>query len=75
MLRGLDARRLVFVDEMGANTSLAPLYAYSPKGHRAYTRVPRDRGKNTTLLSSINLEGIGSSLALEGATDREVFEV
>ena len=23
----LDARRLVFVDEMGTNTSLAPIYA------------------------------------------------
>jgi transposase len=74
MLCGLDARRLVFVDEMGTNPSLAPLYAYSPKGHRAYTRVPRNRGKNTTLLSSISLEGIGPSLAVEGATNREVFE-
>jgi hypothetical protein len=24
--------RLVFVDEMGTNTSLAPLYAWAPKG-------------------------------------------
>jgi transposase len=74
MLCGLDARRLVFVDEMGTNTSLAPLYAYSPKGYRAYARRPRNRGKNTTLLSSISLEEIGPSLAVEGATDREVFE-
>jgi hypothetical protein len=65
----LDARRLVFFDEMGLNISLAPHYAYSPKGHRAYTRVLRSRGKNTTLLSSISLDGIGPSLAVEGATD------
>ena len=32
----IDPSRLVFVDEMGANTSLAPLYAYSPSGQRAY---------------------------------------
>jgi hypothetical protein len=31
----VDPKRLVFVDEMGANTSLAHLYAYSPKGERA----------------------------------------
>ena len=30
----LDARRLVFVDEMGTNTSLAPIYAWAPKGER-----------------------------------------
>lgn len=70
----LDSRRLVFVDEMGTNTSLAPLYAYSPRGHRAYTKVPRNRGPNTTLLSSMSVEGMGPSLAVEGSTTREVFE-
>jgi hypothetical protein len=28
----IDARRLVFVDEMGTNTSITPVYAWSPKG-------------------------------------------
>jgi hypothetical protein len=31
----LCAKRLVFVDEMGSNTSLHELYAYSPRGERA----------------------------------------
>jgi transposase len=70
----IDARRLVFVDEMGTNTSLSPLYAWALRGERAYCSVPRNRGKNTTLLSSMSMEGIGPSLAVEGATDREVFE-
>lgn len=70
----VDPKRLVFVDEMGANTSLAPLYAYSPKGERAYVRVPRNRGPNTTLLSSMTLSGMGPSLAIEGATTAGIFE-
>jgi transposase len=70
----LDARSLVFVDEMGTNTSLSPLYAWAPRGQRASCSVPRNRGPNTTLLSSITLEGMGTSLAVEGATNREVFE-
>ena len=70
----IDARSLVFVDEMGTNISLSPLYAWAPKGERAYCSVPRDRGKNTTLLSSMSMEGMGPSLAVEGATNREVFE-
>jgi transposase len=70
----IDAERLVFVDEMGTNTSLAPLYAYSPKGQRAYSKVPRNRGKNTTVLSSMSLEGMGPSLAVEGSTTGDVFE-
>ena len=70
----VDPTRLVFVDEMGTNTSLSPVYAYSPKGRRAYAEVPRNRGKNTTLLASMSLEGMGPCLAVEGATSATVFE-
>ncbi len=74
MISTLDAQRLVFVDEMGTNTSLGPIYAYSLRGHRAYAKVPRNRGPNTTLLSSMSVEGMGPSLAVEGSIDREAFE-
>ena len=70
----LDARSLVFVDEMDTNTSLSPLYGWSKKGERAYGSVPRNRGKNTTVLSSMSAEGMGPSLAVEGATNAKVFE-
>jgi transposase len=70
----LDARRLVFVDEMGTNTALSPLYAWAPRGQRARCSVPRNRGKNTTLLASMSVEGMGPTLAVEGTTNREVFE-
>ncbi len=33
----VDPQRLVFVDEMGANTSVHPLYAWSERGRRART--------------------------------------
>jgi transposase len=70
----LDARRVVFVDEMGTNISLSSLYAWAHKGERAHCSVPRNRGPNTTVLSNITLEGMGSSLVVEGATTSEVFE-
>jgi transposase len=72
--RSLDARRLVFVDEMGTNISLSPLYAWAPKGERACWSVPRNRGSNTTVLSSMTLEGMGPALTVEGATTSVVFE-
>ena len=37
--------------------------------------MPRNRGQNTTLLSSMSLEGMGPSLAVVGSTTAEVFEV
>jgi transposase len=70
----IDPRKLVFVDEMGINTSLSPRYAYSLKGRRAYAQVSRNRGANTTLLASMSLEGMGPCLAVEGATTAVVFE-
>ncbi len=70
----IEARRLVFVDEMGANTSLAPLYAWARRGKRARTKVIRNRGPNTTLLASMTHEGMGPCLAVVGSTTRELFE-
>ncbi len=68
------ARRLVFVDEMGANISLAPVYAWSRRGERALASVPRNWGKNVTLLASMSIRGMGPCLAVEGSTTSEVFE-
>lgn len=70
----IEADRFVFVDEMGSNTSLHPLCAWSPSGQRALCSVPRNRGKNTTLVASMTIEGMGPALAMEGSTDSEVFE-
>lgn len=36
--------------------------------------APRNWGANVTLLSSMTLEGMGPSLAVEGATTKAVFE-
>jgi transposase len=70
-----DARRLVFVDESGFHTSMTRLYARAPKGKRAYGKVPRNRGKNTTLIAAITLQGgMGAPMTVEGATDSEAFE-
>ena len=64
----------MFVDEMGANASLSPLYAWSRRGERAFGSAPRNWGKNVTLLASMGAGGMGPCLAVEGATTREVFE-
>jgi transposase len=70
----VEPERLIFIDECGTHTSLGPIYGYAPRGQRLYLSAPRNRGKNTTLLSSMSLEGIGPSLTVEGATTSRVFE-
>ena len=73
----VEPKRLLFVDECGLRTSLGPIYGYAPRGERLYLSVPRNRGKNTTLLCSMGsmaIDGMGPSLAVEGATTARVFE-
>jgi transposase len=70
----VEPERLIFVDECGTHTSLAPIYGYAPRGERLHLSVPRSRGKNTTLLSSMTTEGMGPSLTVEGSTTARVFE-
>ena len=70
-----DARRLVFVEESGFHTSMTRLRARAAKGKRAYGKVPRNRGKNQTLIAAITLQGaMGESMSVEGGTDALAFE-
>ncbi len=70
-----DADAFVIVDECGSNINLTPLYARAPRGERAYGQVPRNTGKNTTLIASMTTAGLGPAMTLEGATDTAAFVV
>ena len=72
-LRGVDAERLIFVDESSTNVALTPRYARAPKGERARGKAPRNWGKNFTLISSIGVEGMGASMSIEGSSDTDSF--
>ena len=49
-------------------------YGRAPRGERAYGSIPRNRGKNTTLLASMTQSGMGEAMAIEGSTTTRVFE-
>jgi transposase len=68
-----DATRLVFVDESGTQTNMTPRYSRAPRGRRAYGAVPRNHGKNTTLIAALSGAGMGAAMTLEGAADADAF--
>jgi transposase len=70
----IDPQRLVFVDETGNNISGTPRYGRAPCGQRCIGQVPRNWGKNTTLIAAMTLEGIQTAAVIEGSMDRPVFE-
>lgn len=74
-MRGVDPRRLVFVDESSTNTTFTPRYARAPKGERARGKAPRNWDKNVTLISSMGMEGMGPSMSMEGSSDTESFGI
>jgi hypothetical protein len=51
------------------------LRSRAPRGERAYGQVPKNRGKNLTLIASMSLYGMGESMCIEGATHAEAFEL
>ena len=71
----LPTEALVFIDETSSNIALTPLYAREPKGERARGSVPRNRGKNTTLIAALSLSGMGAALILEGSANMAAFEL
>jgi transposase len=73
--RHLDREQFVIIDECGSNIALTPLYARAPKGQRAVGAVPRNYGKNTTVIASLSLQGMGEAFILEGAADANAFEI
>ncbi len=73
--RRLASQDLVFVDETGAHIAMTPMYAYAPRGQRAYGKVPRNSGANTTLMASLSRQGMGEAFILEGAADAVAFEL
>lgn len=54
---------------------MTPWYAYAPRGQRAYGKVPRNYGANTTLMASLSRQGMGEAFILEGAADTVAFEL
>lgn len=66
---------MAFLDETGSNIALTPLYARAPRGERARGKVPRNCGKNTTLIAALSLEGMGAAMILEGSANTTAFEL
>ena len=74
-IRAVDPAQLVFVDESGTNLAMTPRYGRAPRGQRVAGSAPRNHGANTTLLAALSSAGITAALTLEGAVDRNAFEV
>ena len=74
LISGFSASDLAFLDESGCNTDMTRRYAYSFGGSRAVDATPLSNPKNTTILSSIQLNGTLHYTTFSGGTTVERFK-
>ncbi len=72
-LQKLDKSKLVFIDESGVNTDFTRIYGRSIGGTRCVDNIPLNTPKNTTILSSIRLNGETAYITYQGGTTCEKF--
>jgi transposase len=72
-IAGIDPRRLVFVDETGANTSMTRTHGRAPVGERVHGAVP-GHWDSVTLICGLRLSGVIAPVVFPGATDTATFQ-
>jgi transposase len=74
VMPGLDAGRLVFIDETAAKTDMARTHGYAPRGRRPEGEVPSRRWQTTTFVGAMRQGGFLAPLVVDGAITGELFE-
>ena len=69
----LPVADLVFLDETGTNTAMAPRYGWAPSGIRATGAAPRNPGPNVTLVTTLSLAGLGPAMVIDGPMTTRAF--
>jgi len=72
-LGGIAPERLVFIDESAVLTSMARRDGRSPRGQRAYAKVPFGHWTRLSVLSALGLAGFLATMSVEAATDGDTF--
>jgi transposase len=69
----LDAAKLVFVDETGANTKLVRTHGRGPKGKRVHGKAPWGHWQTTTFVGALRAGGMTAPMVLDGAMNGPAF--
>ena len=68
-----DKEKLVFLDESGVNTNMTRIYGRALGGARSVDKAPLNTPLNTTILSSIRINGETSYTTYSGGTTKDKF--
>jgi hypothetical protein len=69
----VPAKKLTFVDESGLNIAMTRRYGRATRGQRVHDAVPKNFGRNVTILDALSWYGLDAVMTVDSATDAEVF--
>ena len=72
---GLDAKRLVFVDETGTSTKMVRTHGRCRRGQRLIGKAPWGHWKTTTFTAGLRCDGLVAPWVLDGPMNGEAFLV
>lgn len=72
-VKSIEPERLIFVDETGVTTVMTPVYAWAPRGERAFASAPGS-WESVTVTAALGLEGVRAPLRFPGSTNAATFE-
>ena len=72
-MKGLDPRRLVFIDETWATTNMSRRCGRSQRGRRLVAKVPHGHWKTTTFVAALRHDGLTAPTVVDGAMNGETF--
>jgi transposase len=71
--KDVPAKKLVFVDESGANTAMTRARGRAPRGERVAGAVPNGHWSTLTMIGALRLEGLAAAATVDAATDGPIF--
>jgi hypothetical protein len=69
----LNAKRLVFIDETGAQTNMSRRYGPAPRGERLVTKVPWGHWKTITFVAALRWDRLSAPAVFDGPMDGDCF--
>ncbi len=73
MQKGLDPKKLVFIDETWASTNMTPRYGRCERGQRLLAYTPFGHWKTTTFVAALRHDGITAPCVFDGPINGAKF--
>jgi len=73
-MKKIAHERLKFIDESGVTTIFTRLFGRAAPGERVVEAVPKNYGPSTSVVSLIGVDGVETTMVIEGAVDTLVFD-